>query len=78
MTLSNHVRVQVWMMILGVNHAAKDSRMCSINTTMPLSKTAAYNSVRLLDFMPEVTVTDVASTRYYCHTKCVCACVLSQ
>jgi hypothetical protein len=69
-----HVRTrgsQVWMMVMGVNHAAKDSRVCAIGTTMPLSKTAAYSSVRLVDFLPEITVTDVASTRFYCHTKCV-------
>jgi hypothetical protein len=59
------------MMVMGVNHAAKDSRVCSINTTMPLSKTAAYNSVRLVDFLPEITVSDVASTRFYCTTRCV-------
>ena len=62
---------QIWMMVMGVNHAAKDSRVCSINTTMPLSKTAAYNSVRLVDFLPEITVNDVATTRFYCNTKCV-------
>ncbi len=59
------------MMVLGVNHAAKDTRACVINTTMPLSKTAAYNSVRLVDYLPEIAVGDVASTRYYCTTKCV-------
>ncbi len=59
------------MMILGVNHAAKDARSCSIRTSPPLNKTDAYNSVRLLEYFPAITVADVNATRFYCNTKCV-------
>jgi hypothetical protein len=56
---------------LGVNHAAKDVRSCSIRTAPPLNKTDAYNSVRLLEYFPSITVADVNATRFYCDTKWV-------
>ncbi len=56
---------------MGVNHLWKDARGCDIATTFPLSKTDAYASTRLYDFMPLLAASDLNATRFFCTTACV-------
>ena len=59
----------VWMMVMGINHAADDSRKCNIDVELPLSTDDSYASSRLEEYMPEITTDDIDAVRFYCDTN---------